>query len=89
MLPIEARFLCDKSDVFGAAGKETPLQHIWARFYSVDEKINKNVNRWLRYVQPGQCLHEQPTGLTELTAHCELTFRNLASYIWDGRKITL
>jgi hypothetical protein len=64
MLPVDARFLCDKPEVFGAAGKEIPLQHIRARFYSVNEKINKNAKRWLRYVQPGQFLHEQPTGLT-------------------------
>jgi hypothetical protein len=38
MLPVDTRFLCDKPDVFGAAGKEMPLQHIWARFYSVDEQ---------------------------------------------------
>jgi hypothetical protein len=58
MLPVDTRFLSDKPDVFGAAGKEITLQHTWATFYTMEEKMNKNVQRWLRYVQPGQFLHE-------------------------------
>lgn len=30
--------MCDKPDVFGAVGKEIPLQQIWARSYSMDKK---------------------------------------------------